>query len=124
MNNKLGIQDLASAFSERYGMDVKSSQAFVKAVFDIVEEYVATDKLVKIKGFGTFKLINVSDRESINVNTGERIVIAGHTKLSFTPDNALKEAVNRPFSDFETTVLNENTSTEAMEKLPAQSEDV
>ena len=89
MNNKLGIQDLASAFSERYGMDVKSSQAFVKAVFDIVEEYVATDKLVKIKGFGTFKLINVSDRESINVNTGERIVIAGHTKLSFTPDNAL-----------------------------------
>ena len=123
MNNKLGIQDLASAFSDRYGMDAKSSQVFVKTVFDIVEEYVATDKLVKIKGLGTFKLINVSDRESINVNTGERIVIAGHTKMSFTPDNALKDAVNRPFSDFETTVLNDNTSTEEMEKIPTQGEE-
>ena len=123
MNNKLGIQDLATAFADRYGMDAKSSLAFVKAVFDIVEEYVATDKLVKIKGFGTFKLISVSDRESINVNTGERIVIAGHTKLSFTPDNSLKDAVNRPFSDFETTVLNENTSTEDMEKIPVQGDE-
>lgn len=123
MNSKLGIQDLASAFSERYGMDQKSSAAFVKAVFDIVEEYVAIDKLVKIKGFGTFKLISVSDRESVNVNTGERIVIAGHTKLTFTPEASLKDAVNRPFSDFETTPLNETTSIEEMEKIPVQEDD-
>ena len=123
MNNKLSILDLASAFSERYGMDQKSSVAFVKAVFDIVEEYVAIDKLVKIKGFGTFKLISVSDRESVNVNTGERIVIAGHTKLTFTPEASLKDVVNRPFSDFETTPLNETTSIEEMEKIPVQEDD-
>lgn len=123
MNNKLSILDLASAFSERYGMDQKSSVAFVKAVFEIVEEYVAIDKLVKIKGFGTFKLVNVSDRESVNVNTGERIVIAGHTKLTFTPDALLRDAVNRPFSDFETTPLNEATSIEEMERIPAQTDD-
>lgn len=123
MNNKLGIQDLALALAERYGMDQKSAQTFVKTVFEIVEEYVAIDKLVKIKGFGTFKLTNVSDRESINVNTGERIVIAGHTKLSFTPDSALKDAVNQPFSDFETTPLNESTSVEEMERIPTSGED-
>ncbi|MDE5560339.1 MAG: HU family DNA-binding protein [Bacteroidaceae bacterium] len=117
MDNKLGIQDLASAFAERYGMDMKSSTVFVKTVFDIVEDYIAKDKLVKIKGFGTFKLISVSDRESINVNTGERIVIAGHSKLTFTPDSALKDAVNRPFADFETTPLNEATPIEAMERM-------
>ncbi len=118
MNNKLSIQDLASAMSARYGMDTKSANAFVKTVFEIVEEYISTDKLVKIKGWGTFKLIAVSDRESVNVNTGERIVIAGHSKLSFIPDASLKDAVNRPFSDFETTVLNESTSTEDMERIP------
>lgn len=123
MDNKLGLQDLASAFAERYGMDAKSSAAFVKTVFEIVEEYVAKDKLVKIKGFGTFKLINVSDRESVNVNTGERIVIAGHSKLTFTPDSALKDAVNRPFADFETTPLNEATPIEAMERMPEEGGD-
>lgn len=118
MNRKLATQDLATLFAERSGMDMKSSMAFVKAVFEIVQEYVAKDKLVKIKGFGTFKLVSVSDRESINVNTGERIVISGHTKLSFTPDSALKDAVNRPFADFETTLLNEGTPLEEMERIP------
>lgn len=119
MNRKLATQDLATLFAERSGMDMKSSMAFVKAVFEIVQEYVAKDKLVKIKGFGTFKLVSVSDRESINVNTGERIVISGHTKLSFTPDSALKDAVNRPFADFETTLLNDATPLEEMERIPA-----
>lgn len=103
----MSIQDLATILTDSYGMDAKSSLTFVKTVFEIVEEFIAKDKLVKIKGFGTFKLINVSDRESVNVNTGERIVIAGHSKLTFTPDAALKDAVNRPFADFETTPLNE-----------------
>lgn len=118
MDNKLSILDLAAILADSYGMDAKTSQTFVKAVFEIVEEFIAKDKLVKIKGFGTFKLINVSDRESVNVNTGERIVIAGHSKLTFTPDSALKDAVNRPFADFETTPLNEGTSIEEMERLP------
>lgn len=124
MNNKLSIQDLASAFAEKVGMDAKSANIFVKTVFEIVEEYIATDKIVKIKGFGTFKLISVSDRESVNVNTGERIIIAGHTKLSFTPDAALKDAVNRPFADFETTPLNDSTSIEDMERIPTQEKQI
>ena len=124
MNNKLSIQDLASAYAEKSGIDQKSAHAFVKTVFEIVEEFISTDKIVKIKGFGTFKLISVSDRESVNVNTGERIVIAGHTKLSFTPDAPLRDAVNRPFADFETTPINESTSIEAMEKLPSQNEEL
>lgn len=124
MSKKLSIQDLASAYAEKSGTDQKSALAFVKTVFEIVEEFISTDKVVKIKGFGTFKLISVSDRESVNVNTGERIVIAGHTKLSFTPDATLKDAVNRPFADFETTPINETTSIEAMEKLPTQNEEL
>ncbi len=124
MNNKLNIQDLVSALAERYNMDSKAATAFVRTVFEIVEEYITKDKLVKIKGLGTFKLVSVSDRESINVNTGERILIAGHSKLSFTPDAALKDAVNRPFSDFETTVLRDDVSTEEMERIPvAEAED-
>ena len=124
MNNKLSIQDLASAFAEKVDMDAKSANIFVKTVFEIVEEYIATDKIVKIKGFGTFKLISVSDRESVNVNTGERIIIAGHTKLSFTPDAALKDAVNRPFADFETTPLNDSTSIEDMERIPTHEKQI
>lgn len=124
MNNKLSIQDLASAFAEKVDMDAKSANIFVRTVFEIVEEYIATDKIVKIKGFGTFKLISVSDRESVNVNTGERIIIAGHTKLSFTPDAALKDAVNRPFADFETTPLNDSTSIEDMERIPTQEKQI
>lgn len=123
MNNKLAIQDLAALLAARSGMDTKSSAAFVKAIFEIVQEYVAKDKVVKIKGFGTFKLVSVSDRESVNVNTGERIVISGHTKLSFTPDATLKDAVNKPFSDFETTLLKETTPIEEMEKISVPEEE-
>ena len=118
MNNKLGIQDLAMAMANSYGFDTKTATIFIKTAFEIIEEYVSKDKLVKIKGLGTFKLISVSDRESVNVNTGERIVIAGHTKLTFTPDTSLKDIVNKPFGDFETTILNDGTSTEAMERIP------
>lgn len=118
MDNKLNLQDFAQLFAERSHMDNKLAAAFVKNVFEIVEEYIAKDKIVKIKGLGTFKLITVSDRESINVNTGERIVIAGHSKLSFTPDSALKDSVNRPFGDFISTEIKEGTSIADMERLP------
>ena len=79
---------------------------------------MTADKVVKIKGLGTFKLIEVLDRESVNVNTGERIVIPGHTKLSFAPENALKDLINKPFADFQTVVINEGTSIEEMERVP------
>ena len=120
MDNKLNIQDLALAFSEANNMDIKSSVAFVKSVFEIVEEYVTTEKLVKIKGFGTFKLISVSDRESVNVNTGERILIAGHGKMTFTPDTTLKDIINKPFGDFQTTPVSDAISTEEMERIPEE----
>ena len=75
----------------------------------MIEDSLKHDKLVKIKGLGTFKLIDVDSRESININTGERFVIEGYTKISFTPESALRELINKPFAHFETVALNENT---------------
>ena len=120
MDNKIGIQELAAAIAKVREIDGSEAEIFCRSVFEVVSEFLVKDKLVKIKGLGTFKLIEVSDRESINVNTGERIVIAGHTKMSFTPDSVLRDTVNRPFADFETTVLSDNASTEKMEFIPAE----
>ena len=108
MVEKITIQNLIDVLSEKHSMGKKDAELFVKGVFDLVEESLATEKYVKIKGLGTFKLIEVESRESINVNTGERIEILGHTKISFTPENSLKELINKPFSHFETVVLGEN----------------
>lgn len=120
MDNKIGIQELAAAIANIKEIDGSEAEIFCRSFFEVISEFLVKDKLVKIKGLGTFKLIEVSDRESINVNTGERIVIAGHTKMSFTPDSVLRDTVNRPFADFETTVLSENASTEKMEFIPAE----
>lgn len=109
MNDKLCIQDLTDALAEKHGMDKHDAENFVKEFFQLIEEALEKDKYVKVKGLGAFKLIDVDSRESVDVNTGERIKIEEHTKVSFTPDAALKEAVNRPFAHFETVVLNENT---------------
>jgi len=117
MNNKVLVQELAEALAASKDISKKDAESFVRTVFDIIEENLITDKLVKIKELGTFKLIEVDSRESVNVNTGERIRIASHTKVTFTPDKALADRVNKPFADFETVVLNDNTSTEEMEKV-------
>lgn len=109
MNEKLNIQDLIDLLAEKHGMGKKDAESFVKEFFLLVEESLEKDKYVKIRGLGTFKLIDVESRESVNVNTGERIEIQGHTKVSFTPEPSLKEVINKPFSHFETVVLNENT---------------
>ncbi len=109
MNEKLNIQDLIDLLAEKHGMSKKNADSFVKEFFLLVEESLEKDKYVKIKGLGTFKLIDVESRESVNVNTGERIEIQGHTKVTFTPEPSLKEVINKPFSHFETVVLNENT---------------
>lgn len=108
MNNRLAIQDLAGLLAEYTGKDKNSSERFLREFIAVVSEGVYTDKLVKVKGLGTFKIIPVEKRESIHVNTGERFVIPGHYKFSFLPDKELRELVNKPFSFFETTELGEN----------------
>lgn len=112
MNEKITLQDLINLFSEKQGMNKKDAEVFVRTMFELIEEALATEKYVKIKGFGTFKLTEVDSRESVNVNTGERIEIQGHTKISFTPDVTMKELINKPFSHFETVILNEGVELE------------
>ncbi len=120
MNEKLNIQDLIDLLAEKHGMSKKNADNFVKEFFLLIEESLEKDKYVKIKGLGTFKLIDVDSRESVNVNTGERFEIQGHTKVSFTPEPTLKDIINKPFSHFETVVLNDNT---VLEDTPLDSEE-
>ena len=105
--SKLNVFDISGVLMSKNGLDDKESRRFVKAMFDVIQECLDEDKVVKVKGLGTFKIIEVDDRESINVNTGERVLIEGHSKLTFTPDSVMKEIVNKPFSQFETVILNE-----------------
>lgn len=109
MNEKLNIQNLIEMLAEKHGMDKTDAESFVKEFFQLIEESLESDKYVKIKGLGTFKLIDVDSRESVNINTGERFEIQGHTKVSFTPEPTLKDLINKPFSHFETVVLNDET---------------
>ena len=109
MNEKLNIQNLIEMLAEKHGMDKTDAESFVKEFFQLIEESLESDKYVKIKGLGTFKLIDVDSRESVNINTGERFERQGHTKVSFTPEPTLKDLINKPFSHFETVVLNDET---------------
>ncbi|RHJ83477.1 HU family DNA-binding protein [Parabacteroides sp. AM08-6] len=109
MNNRLTIQDLAGLLAEYTGKDKTNTERFLKEFIAVVTNGVYADKIVKVKGLGTFKIITVEKRESIHVNTGERFLIPEHYKFSFLPDRELKELVNKPFSFFETTELNETT---------------
>lgn len=108
MNNRLTIQDLAGFLADHTGKDKNVTERFLREFIAIVTEGVFADKIVKIKGLGTFKIIAVEKRESIHVNTGERFLIPAHYKFSFLPDKELKELVNKPFSFFETTEIGEN----------------
>ena len=99
------IMNITSALSTKYKMPLKEAEAFVAMVFDVVNEGLQKDKLVKVKGLGTFKVAAVKDRESVNVNTGERVLIEGHDKITFTPDAVLRDFVNKPFAQFETVVV-------------------
>ena len=104
---KISIQDLAQVLVERKGLNKRDAVIFVSAMFDIIQTNLEKDRVVKVKGLGTFKIIDVDNRESVNVNTGERVLIEGHNKITFTPDALMKELVNKPFSQFETVVLND-----------------
>jgi nucleoid DNA-binding protein len=102
------VNDFARELSEKYGLSLSDASDFIGAMFDVVnEELDDTDSSVKIKGFGTFKVSAVSARASVDVNTGERIIIDGRNKISFTPEVLLRDRVNRPFVQFETVVLND-----------------
>lgn len=109
---KISIQDLSSVLVEKRGLSKKDASNFISEMFDIVQQELEKEKIVKIKGLGTFKIIDVDDRESVNVNTGERMLIEGHGKITFTPDSLMKELVNKPFSQFETVVLNDGVEFE------------
>ena len=109
MEERLNQQIFVDLLIEKHGLDKKQSEKFVKEFFLLIEESLKNDKLVKIKGLGSFKLIDVESRESVNINTGERFVIEGYAKISFTPESALREIINKPFAHFETVLLNENT---------------
>ena len=109
---KISIQDLSQALVVRHGLEKHDAAIFVSAMFDIIQMNLEKDRIVKVKGLGTFKIIDVDDRESVNVNTGERVLIEGHNKITFTPDPLMKELVNKPFSQFETVVLNDGVDFE------------
>ena len=104
---KLTIQDIAKVLVEKSGLTQKEANKFATEMFSIIQQRLEEDELVKIKGFGTFKIINVEARESVSVRTGERVMIDSHAKVTFTPDTVMKELVNKPFSQFETVVLND-----------------
>lgn len=107
MSSRSSISILAQALAEKSGLKQADAEAFIRQMFDVASTSLETDKLLKIRWLGTFKVMTVKDRESIDVNTGERIVIGGREKISFTPDSILKEIVNKPFSQFETVVVND-----------------
>ena len=115
MEKKYTLQDLAALLAERESLPLEQAEDFVRSFFELTEEGLLKDSFVKVTGFGTFKLVEVSERESVNINTGERFQISGHNKISFTPDGTLRELVNRPFAHFTTVTLNDNTPETALE---------
>lgn len=123
------MSELADRLAEKAGIEKRVAQTFLSAVIDTIRDGVNNDKIVKIKGLGTFKVIDVDARESVNVNTGERVVISSHQKLTFTPDSSMKDLVNKPFSQFDTVVLNEGVdfdnmnSSENIEAEPSEEEE-
>lgn len=104
---KISIQDIAKSIVSRHGLSQQEAERFVTTLFDVINEGLHREKIVKVKGLGTFKVIDVRERESVNVNTGERVVIESHGKITFTPDPVMRDLVNKPFAQFETVVLNE-----------------
>ena len=120
---KLSPADLAAALARRGSLPRRYCEDFVRSFFEVIEDGLVHDNLVKIKGFGTFKVVDIDARESVNVSTGERFEIASHTKVSFTPDTSLRDAVNKPFLAFQTVVINDGTDVKKMEAIEEPSVD-
>jgi nucleoid DNA-binding protein len=120
MNTRFTIMDLAQALARRANLPYADAAAFVRQFFETIQDALLREKIVKVRGFGTFKLISVEARESVSVADGSRIQIAGHTKVSFTPDAVLRDAVNKPFAEFETVILSDSLDIAALEALDAE----
>ena len=114
--SKISLNDLAQRLAEKSGISLQDAELFIRKMFDVANEGLQSDKLVKMKWLGTFKVMAVKDRESVDVNTGERIIIEGRDKISFTPDNILKEIVNKPFAQFETVVVNDGVDFDEIDR--------
>ena len=114
--SKISLCDLAQRLAEKSGISLQDAELFIRKMFDVANEGFQSDKLVKMKWLGTFKVMAVKDRESVDVNTGERIIIEGRDKISFTPDNILKEIVNKPFAQFETVVVNDGVDFDEIDR--------
>ncbi|KAA6345885.1 DNA-binding protein HU [termite gut metagenome] len=126
MNDKLNTQDIIDALAQKHGINKKEATAFVKELFLLIEHTLEKDKIVKLKGFGTFKIIQVNARESVNVNTGERFTIQEHNKIGFVPDAGLRNLLNEPFAHFETVILentNEKEDIPVQENIPQESKE-
>ena len=114
--SKISLSDLAQRLAEKSGISLQDAELFIRKMFDVANEGLQSDKLVKMKWLGTFKVMAVKDRESVDVNTGERIIIEGRDKISFTPDSILKEIVNKPFAQFETVVVNDGVDFDEIDR--------
>lgn len=125
---KITIQEIAKILVEKNHIESQAASQFVNEMFAIILDRLSQGEAVKVKGLGTFKIIDVEARESVSVRTGERVVIDGHSKVTFTPDATMKELVNKPFSHFETVMLNEGVEFEDMKEpeppAPEQQEPV
>lgn len=114
--SKNSLNGLADKLAEKSGLSQIEAELFIRKMFDVCHQGLAADKIVKMRWLGTFKVTSVKERESVDVNTGERIVIEGRDKISFTPDNILKEIVNKPFAQFETVIVNDSVDFESIDK--------
>ena len=117
-------QDLVNLLAQKNGLSRKKNVQFVNELVDLINEVLKDEKLLKISGLGTFKVIDTKDRESVNVQTGDRFVIEGRNKITFTPDATMRELVNRPFSQFETVVLNDGVDFSDIPEEPADEEPI
>ena len=114
--SKNSLTVLAQKLAEKTGISQQDAELFIRKMFEVVNEGLQADKQVKMKWLGTFKVTSVKDRESVDVNTGERIVIEGRDKISFTPDTILKEIINKPFAQFETVVVNDGVEFDEIDR--------
>jgi len=117
MNEKINLQDLAALLAEKADITKKDAETFLREYFEVINEELIKDGLLKVKDLGVFKLLQVEDRESIDVTTGERVLIPAHYKVAFTPDKKLAETVNEPFAYFETTEIEEDFALDDLKLL-------
>lgn len=122
--SKNSLTVLAQKLAEKTGISQQDAELFIRKMFDVANEGLQADKQVKMKWLGTFKVTSVKDRESVDVNTGERIVIEGRDKISFTPDTILKEIINKPFAQFETVVVNDGVEFDEIDRKFEAEEDL